>query len=66
VGERSVEYEILLYCKIFNWVRRSTLQLGVKINPIAGCQEGRDREKKKEDLLAESTDKNYMLHLNTL
>jgi hypothetical protein len=29
-------------------------------------REGRDREKKKEDLLAESADKNCMLHFNTL
>jgi hypothetical protein len=29
-------------------------------------REGRDRERKKEDLLAKTTDKNCMLHLNTL
>jgi hypothetical protein len=28
--------------------------------------EGRDSEEKREDLLAESTDKNCMLHLNIL
>ena len=33
-----------------NWLRR----------------EGRDREKKKEDMLAKSVDKNYMLHINIL
>jgi hypothetical protein len=45
------------------------------VRSSAGCEdqpcswvhrEGRDREKKKEDLLAESTDKNCMLHLNIL
>jgi hypothetical protein len=30
------------------------------------CREGREREEKKEDLLAKSTEKNYMLHLNIL
>jgi hypothetical protein len=30
------------------------------------CSEGRDREEEKEDLLAESADKNCMLHLNIL
>ena len=37
--ERSVEYEGLLDCKIFSWVRRSTLQLGVQ---------GGEREIKRE------------------
>jgi hypothetical protein len=36
------------YCKIFSWVHRK----------------GREREKKKEDLLAESANKNCMLYLN--
>jgi hypothetical protein len=30
------------------------------------CKEGREREEKKEDLLAKSTDKNCMLYLNIL
>ena len=29
-------------------------------------RKGRDREEKKEDLLAKSADKKYMLHLNIL
>jgi hypothetical protein len=41
----------------------------------AGCKgqpcswvhrEGREREEKREDMLAKSADKNYMLHLNIL
>jgi hypothetical protein len=47
----------LWYCKIFSCVQRSS--------PIAGCTgKGREREKKKEDLLAESPEKNFMLYLN--
>jgi hypothetical protein len=30
------------------------------------CREGREREEKREDLLAKSTDKNCMFHLNIL
>jgi hypothetical protein len=30
------------------------------------CREGRDREEENEDILAESIDKNCMLHLNIL
>jgi hypothetical protein len=45
------------------------------VRSLAGCKyqscswvhrKGRDREEKKEDLLAESADKNYMLHINIL
>ena len=45
------------------------------VRSLAGCEdqpcswvhgEGRDREEKREDLLAESVDKNNMLHLNIL
>jgi hypothetical protein len=45
------------------------------VRSSAGCEdqpcswvhrEGRDREEKREDLLAKSTDKNCMLHLNIL
>jgi hypothetical protein len=45
------------------------------VRSLAGCEDqsynwvhkkGRDREKKKEDFLAKSAEKNYMLHLNTL
>jgi hypothetical protein len=30
------------------------------------CRKGRDREEKNEDLLDESAEKNYKLHLNVL
>jgi hypothetical protein len=39
VRERSVVCESILYCKIFSWVRRSTLQLGAQ---------GGEREKERE------------------
>jgi hypothetical protein len=39
--------------------------LGAKINPVTGCAGREDREKreerKREDLLAKSIDKNYIL-----
>jgi hypothetical protein len=39
VGKGDSEIEVLgiLVFSIFRWVRRSTLLLGVKINPAAGC-----------------------------
>jgi hypothetical protein len=41
-------------CKIFSWVRRSTLQLG------AGREERREKER---DLQAKSTDRTVRFHL---
>jgi hypothetical protein len=57
VRERSVGYKSLLDCKIFSWVRRSTLQLG------AGRGE---KDRRREDLLAQSADKNCMLYINII
>jgi hypothetical protein len=44
------------YCNIFSCVRRS--------NPAAGCTGGERKREEKEDMLAESADKNCMLYLN--
>jgi hypothetical protein len=37
--------------------------LGAKINPAVGCarREDKEKERKREDLLAKNEDKNYML-----
>jgi hypothetical protein len=48
-GERS------LCCKIFSWVRRSTLQLG--------AQGGERRRERKRDLQAKSADRTVCFHL---
>jgi hypothetical protein len=42
------------------------LHLGVKINPAAGCAGRGDREEKREDLLAKSTDRTVCFHINIL
>jgi hypothetical protein len=44
-----------LYCKIFSWVRRSTLQLG--------AQGGERREKRERDLQAKSADRTVCFHI---
>ena len=49
-GERS------LCCKIFSWVRRSTVQLGAQGREI-------EKREKERDLQAKSTDRTISFHL---
>jgi hypothetical protein len=44
-----------LYCKIFSWVRRSTLQLG--------AQGGERRRERERDLQAKCTDRTVCFHI---